>query len=65
MAPEHQDAITSMEIVADLWLLQPALIKLFEQKRFAFEAGIRGRQTTGDLAGRRRNEFIPETTRAL
>jgi len=24
VAPELQDAITSMEIVADLWLLQPA-----------------------------------------
>ena len=52
VAPEHQDAISSMEIVADLWLLQPAPVQVLQQQRLALVAGVRRRQTTGDLAGR-------------
>ena len=54
-----------MEISVDLRLRSAALVQLFEQKTLAFEAGIRGRQAARDLASRRRNEFVPETTRAL
>ena len=52
VAPEHQDAVASMEIVADLWLLQPAPVQILQQQRLALVAGVRRCQAACDLAGR-------------
>ena len=65
VAPEHQDAVAGMEIVADLRLRRPRLYSSSSRSDLALEAGVRRRQAARDLAGRRRHQLVPETTRAL
>ena len=53
VAPEHQHAITPVEIGADLRLGETALVEVFKQFALALEPGIGGHQPTGDPARRR------------
>ena len=54
-----------MQIRGDERLLQPALVEGFENRALAREACIGHGQAAGDLARRRRHEFIPQAMAAL
>ncbi len=63
--PEHQQPVAGMEIGANLRLLEAALVKLFEQRALALEAGVSGDQPRADPAHRRRNHLVPQPARAF
>ena len=58
--PEHQHAVTGVEVGGDLRLLEPALVEVFEQFALALEPCVGRRQPAGDLARRRRDHLVPK-----
>ena len=65
VAPEHQDAITSVQIGGDFRLRKTAVIKFLQKETLAFKTRIGDRQAACNSACWRRHQFIEEPTGAL
>ena len=65
VAPEHQDAITSVQIGGDFRLRKTATVEVLQKDTLAFKTRIGDRQAACDSACGRRHQFIKEPTGAL